>query len=744
MTDSSTHAPKARKAASERLKNRIWPLVILLGLATIPMIYASLLTSSFSDPQSRFENIPAAVVNADEAATLDGNHLDLGAELTEELLTSTESNNFSWQELSAQDAAKALERGDVYAVLSIPSDFSANALSVAGDDPLPARLSIATNDGANMFVGTIAKQIGTVVADSLASSVSAEYLSNIYAGFNTAHDGFTDAADGAVRLSEGAGDASDGASELNIGLGQLVTGTGDLSTATSQLVDGAQQLNSGAATLNDGGAALHDGAADLAAGASDVNDGAQQLRDGAGQVADGTQQLADTVDAVSESVSPLADSVGTFAEDAGTLTGGAEDISTGLENLVTNWESLSDADKQQLVQQLAGDASAVRDGLDGALSGLDSLDLGGLDALDDLSSSVHTLNDGAQQVASGAGDLVDGTSTLATGADTLADKSGELADGIATLVDGTSTLYDGAVELHDGAVRLQDGTVTAADGSASLADGLTQLVDGSEDLATGLEDGAGEVPTYSDSESERLSEVASDPVQIEETRLNEVATNGAGMAPYFMSLGLWVGGMGFYLMKEPLARATGRGLAVVDALRSYLPGALMALAQTALLFVTIHYAVGVEFANPLGLVGLMLLASLTFVAINQALIALLGAPGRYIALILVVLQLSSAGATYPVQTTPAFFQIVNPWLPLTHAVDGFRSLIAGGAIGVTEAVWYLLVWLAAALVATTLAIMLQRIREQSIREQRLPGGGKSNRGAASQPRPEPATAGKTN
>jgi putative membrane protein len=107
-------------------------------------------------------------------------------------------------------------------------------------------------------------------------------------------------------------------------------------------------------------------------------------------------------------------------------------------------------------------------------------------------------------------------------------------------------------------------------------------------------------------------------------------------------------------------------------------------------------------------IGLAFLASFTYVALNQALVALLGAPGRFLALVLIVLQLSSAGATYPVQTTPPFFQAIHPWLPLSHSVDAFRALIAGSTINVGVAVGYLLIWFAIALFGIAVAVWVER------------------------------------
>ena len=233
----------------------------------------------------------------------------------------------------------------------------------------------------------------------------------------------------------------------------------------------------------------------------------------------------------------------------------------------------------------------------------------------------------------------------------------------------------------------------------------TQLQTGSASLADGLASGAEAIPTYTAAEADTLSAVAADPVELDVQRANEVPATGYALAPYFMTLALWVGALAFYLMFPALKQkllARNRPAWRI-ALGSYLPGALMAATQSLLVVLMVRFGVGIEPANLAGLAGIVLLTSLTFVAINQALIALMGPVGRFVALVLIVFQLASAGATYPIQTTPDLFQTVHSWLPFTYAVEAFRSLIAGGSIGVGPAVGVLSVWLVAALAVTTVA-----------------------------------------
>ena len=321
-----------------------------------------------------------------------------------------------------------------------------------------------------------------------------------------------------------------------------------------------------------------------------------------------------------------------------------------------------------------------------------------------LSAGATGVQGGAATLASATGRLV-GSADAGTGLATLDAKSHELASGAEGLATGLGTLSTGATDLATGASAVSDGAADASTGAAALASGLAQLQTGSASLADGLTSGAEAIPTYTDAEADTLSTVAADPVELDKQRSNEVPATGYALAPYFMTLALWVGALAFYLMFAPLKKS----LLARDwpawriALRSYLPGALMAATQSLLVVLMVRFGVGIEPANLAGLAGIVLLTSLTFVAINQALIALMGPVGRFVALVLIVFQLASAGATYPIQTTPDLFQTVHSWLPFTYAVQAFRSLIAGGSIGVGPAVGVLSVWLLAALTVTTIA-----------------------------------------
>lgn len=369
--------------------------------------------------------------------------------------------------------------------------------------------------------------------------------------------------------------------------------------------------------------------------------------------------------------------------------------------------------------------NTISDQMNQAAEGASSLAEGANTAAD----GTHSARDGATELANGAATLAEGTENLATGSQQLADSASALAENYAAMTDeqrqqaltqlagSASALAEGATSVDNGADQLSTGLTTLVGGEDSgltqLANGMDQLAGNSSTLATSLTDGANSIPTYTDQESAHLSQAAASPVTAQTTRINEVSTYGHGLAPYFMSLSLWVGAIAHFLMFPAIHSRLGhRNVTGIRALLGSLtPVILMALAQGTVLALVMHTWIGITMANFGGLWALSILTSLTFLAINQALIALLDAPGRFLALLLAVFQLAAAGGTYPIETAPSFFQAIHSWLPLTHALEGFRSLIAGGTLGITEAYWYLTIWGTIAVAGTALSIWIRHHNE---------------------------------
>lgn len=406
----------------------------------------------------------------------------------------------------------------------------------------------------------------------------------------------------------------------------------DATSGATQLVDGLGTAKSGSAQLASGSTQLADGTAQLSTGAAQLRDGTAQLRDGAAQVADGAQQVAGGVDRVDAA----ARQVGAVAADAASLLPQARsDIA----------QALADAglDPQQIDEALAR--------LDPVGQRLEAANARVQDTVD----QINRLDDGARRVA-------DGSAALSTGASTA-------ADGAAALADGAATAATGAAQLRDGAAQLDGGL-------AQLSDGATQLRDG---LASGVQ----QIPDSDEATRHAQAATISDPVSVGSTSVTRAQNYGAGLAPFFAALAGWIGIYALFLIVKPVSHRAVTALRspVRVALAGWLTPAGLGAVQMVGLFTVLAVALQFSFANPLAALGILLFASATYAAIVLALNVWLGSVGQFLGLVLMVLQLVTAGGTFPWQTLPAPLAALHHVLPMGYVVDAMRQVMYGGDIG---------------------------------------------------------------
>lgn len=681
-------------------------IVVLIALSIIPLIYAAALIWSNNDPAGNIGNVPAAIVNLDAGATVEdsagsSSSIQLGDDVVSALVDANgdSKEGFGWTVTDADKAKAGLARGDYLAVLTIPTDFSANATSPATVEPTDANaakqgmLSITTNDATNYITGSMAQSLGNTLVRNLADTVSSTYLENVYLGFTTVHDSIADAAEGAATLADGTSELSTGASALADGASTLAIGAGKLSSGLGQISSATDALPAGLSALNAGIGQATTGATDLSTGLATLQGGTSSLAAGADRALTGGTQLSDGLDTL-DTATP-------------TLAAGAAQVAGSLDQLVAGYNTMTDPQRAAALQQLDTAAHQVSDGAGTVSSSVSALDAGAEALVGSASEGT-----GLSALASGAADVRDGTLAASEGATTLAAGLGSLNTGFDGLTVKLTTLVSSITTAASSSSSLATGADTLKSGASSAADGAHRVDDGAHTLSTGLADGVLKIPTYTNTQANQLGNVAAAPIALDAERENAVALYGAGLAPYFLSLGLWIGSLAVFFMRPALnTRLVGSRLPLwLVALRSYLPNALIAVVQATLAVLAVKFAVGIDIVNLPATFGIAILASLTFMAINQALIALLGAPGRFVGLLFVVLQLSAAGGTYPIQTAAPFFQALHNYLPLTDAVQSFRTLIAGGTLGVGPWVWSLVFWAIGALVAIGIAAFVTRRR----------------------------------
>lgn len=341
--------------------------------------------------------------------------------------------------------------------------------------------------------------------------------------------------------------------------------------------------------------------------------------------------------------------------------------------------------------------------VDQALADLQTLQVG-IGQFGQLQAATQTLAQGSSDVAAGLGQLqgqlqtgadglvsgvsayTSGVAELAQGARTLNENSGQLQAGVAQLQDGASqldansgALLDGAGQLASGASQLQEGSQTLAQGGDQLGTGMTSLVDGLASLQTGLDKANQQLQQANVEESN--ANTLSEPIALEKTEQDQVKVNGVGMAPYMISVALFVAAIATNTIFQtlPSGRQPSTRWSWLKA-RLEVNG-VIALVAGFLVYGGIHL-IGLTANHEMATLGVILLTSAAFMALVTTLVTLDNKVGAFLALILLLLQLGASAGTYPIQLSNSFFEALHPWLPMSYSVSALRETISmTGQIG---------------------------------------------------------------
>ncbi|PZF57742.1 YhgE/Pip domain-containing protein [Curtobacterium sp. MCSS17_008] len=681
--------PSLVRAELARLTATPLARLAFIALMVVPLLYGGAYLWANRDPYAKLDQIPAAIVDQDAGATLDGDRVDYGKDVTKEAI---DGADFDWTETTATDARSGVRNGTYDFVVTIPHDFSEALVSARGDDPKRAELVMTTADTNSYLASTIAEQAGKTMRTAVAERVGKQAAKTLLVGLADVRDSLGDAVDGAGQLAKGSTEAADGASslasgtsELSAGAAQLASGTAALPSQTAQLDSGAQQVASGASALASGLADAQQQTAQLPAQTAQLNDGAQR-------VAAGNAALAEEVDSYSadvDAVQPV-DAQAVLAQ-----------ITANLPEGVTLTE-----EQQQAITTAVGDVNSA-----GASA---------KETYASTKSAVDQLRDGSAQVAAGTSELASASPALADGIASASSGASQLADGSSQVAAGTSKLAAAAPTLSSGAASLADGAASAASGASQLSAGVDQLEDGSKELATKLDQGRTKIPASTASQRSSQASVISDPVQVGDDNIAAASNYGAGLAPFFISLAAWIGMYALFLILKPISKraitAVRKPLSVV--LGGWLTPALLGVVQMAALFLIVRFALDLDVMHAGATVGIMVLASATFAAIIMALNVLLGSVGQFLGLVLMLVQLVTAGGTFPWQTLPGPLAALHFALPMTYSVDALRQTMYGGSFA---AVWsdtgVLACWLLGALLVS-FVVTARQTRSRTLRDLR--------------------------
>lgn len=379
-------------------------------------------------------------------------------------------------------------------------------------------------------------------------------------------------------------------------------------------------------------------------------------------------------------------------------------------------EKINTSDLKQLTTLLYGNAEVLKNQSTAnaktqeLLAGSQQLATANNSAVSSLVTSLKTVQANMKGTSSSVGmigavsQIDDGLGTLQSGLKTYTGGVKQVNSGLGTLASNNSTLNSGASQLADGALKISSGSNQLAAGSATLGEGLTTIGEGTNTLTSSLKDASKKSNIKS---TNKTYKQMSSPVDTTKKEITNMPNNGHAMAPYMMSVALYVACMALSLMYP-----FGKGMTTTDSPAKFLlaKGTVMlplSIVQALVLYFSLKGFCGFTPARPGLCLAFLILVSMAFMALIVFLAIAFGRIGEFIALIFMVFNLGASAGTYPLETAPHWYKVLHPFVPFTHSVNGFRSVIANATAVPTTEILFFVGLLVASVILTYLVVRLR-------------------------------------
>lgn len=560
---------------------------------------------------------------------------------------------------------------------------------------------------------TITENLNTLATSALVFNDGADSLVK---GLSAYTKGVSTAKAGAQQLDNNSATLNNGAAQLKSGSSQLLSAVKD---AEKQLSDGlnqnAEQLNTLTQKnneMNESSKQLSQALTQIQAGIDDNNlvennlQAAKKLDSMVSVMtttigtmntnADKLDKLAAAEKAKAESLQAtqplLAQQLMLQATSHATQAQTLRQVASQLTN------KLNTSDLKQLTTLLYGNAEVLKNQSTAnaktqeLLAGSQQLATANNSAVNSLVSNLKTVQANMKGTSNSVGmvgavsQIDEGLGTLQSGLKTYTGGVKQVNNGLGTLASNNKTLNSGASQLADGALKISSGSNQLAAGSATLGEGLTTIGDGTNTLTSSLKDASRKSNIKS---TNKTYKQMSTPVDTQKKEITNMPNNGHAMAPYMMSVALYVACMALSLMYP-----FGKGMTTTDSPVKFLLAKAtvmvpLSIVQALILYFSLRGFCGFTPARPGLCIAFMLLLSLAFMAFIAFLAIAFGRIGEFIALIFMVFNLGASAGTYPLETAPHWYKVLHPFVPFTYSVNGFRSVIANAtAVPTTEILFF--------------------------------------------------------
>ncbi|OZU88861.1 phage infection protein [Virgibacillus indicus] len=667
-----------------------WVAAILIGgLILLPSLYAWFNIKASWDPYGQTDQIPIGIVNEDAGAKVQGEKINVGDELVKEL---KKNDSMEWHFNNREKAMEKVRYGDYFAVIVIPKDFSEHLATVTSDNPKKANVEYYVNEKINAIAPKITDKGASVIVEKVSSNFVStvngvifdmfndlglelkknlpdikkfeEYVFRLEKDLPEIHKLMTESLDDAKRAQTIINSAQN-----MIPKAKQVTGSG-----LETIDDTAAMLSKAEKRLNELSPKIKEDLKKAQNIAQDINSFIQDAQNVQVDFSNGEQlkkQLDERVNTATEQITTVKQALEQLKEmnnqsESGNTEGQNENTDTEKQNKVID-QAIKDL---ETIQAALGEAQGTVDSIgkiiqdkkqevDNILANLEELTANTSNRIGDFLKEYNQniepvvkqkINNAQSTLVNARSILVGIQSTIPEVEKILGRTEGNIQEGqdiLEYMLNEYPYVYDKVNQLADKIRKIQ--------GETDINEIIELLLNNPE--------------------AERS--FFAEPVTLNKNELFPIPNYGSGMTPFYTVLAVWVGAL---LLISLLAADVHREVYFTSRqiyFGKFFTFALIGILQTLIVTLGDLFIIDVYAVHPVWFVLFGLLISLVFMLIVYTLVSLFGNVGKAIVIVLLVLQISGSGGTYPVVLLPEFFQAINPFLPFTYAIDLMREAVGG-------------------------------------------------------------------
>ena len=677
-------------------------VAIMIAIMLIPLIYSFFYLYAFWDPYSKLIELPVAVVNEDKGAIVEGNMKNAGNEIIDNLKT---DKSLKWVFTDKASADHGLSKKEFYAEIYIPANFSDNISTADKLNKSEGLIIYKPNEKRNYLASQVLNRAVLELKERIQKNITKEIVGNMASELQNIPVSLKEMSDGASRISDGAKQLSEGAKSLENGQKQFNSGLSELNSGLKSAVAGTGKLSNGSETLKSGTSEFHkklsegseqvgqlvQGSDMYAAGLDNLNSKVSQMGNGVAELKKGSDSLNMGIEQYSSSTAAFNKGLNTFLDSISTVADSNVKTAALLQDYIKKHpEAMNDPDIKGILGiygqlssgtkelqaattnlkttsgMLVAGAQKLQDGSKALTAGMDQFSKAASalpDGVSKLANSYGSINQGIKQVSGNLKSAAENAKSLLKGATSLNSGIDAINNGIASAYSGSNTLYQNSQKLLDGASKLNTGAAELKAGAEKMSSNVSKAMNDANSKVKGL-DG--------------IDSYASEPVQLDTQSINPVPDYGTAFAPYFISLSLWVGALIVFMVifYDPFNRFKW----ITDysrRLKGFIIYEAFGVIQAIILSVAVKYCLHMDVKSSFAYYAVCILTSLVFTTIVQFLIVYVGEVGKFLTILLLILQLTACGGTFPMELVPKFFNIISPFMPMTYSVNIMKEAISG-------------------------------------------------------------------